>query len=37
LQQVQSVSIARMERRLGVLTDNELTVVRKRLADFLAL
>ena len=37
LQQVQSVSISRLERRLGVLTPAELTLVRDGLADYLGL
>lgn len=35
LQQVQSVSVSRVERRLGVLTAEEWTAVQNRLADFL--
>lgn len=34
LQQVQSVSVARLERKLGVLTAEELERVRDRLAEF---
>jgi mRNA interferase MazF len=37
LQQVQSVSIARLERRLGTLTSDEWQTVQDRLADFLGL
>ena len=37
LQQVQSVSIARLERRLGTLTAEEWTTVQNRLADYLGL
>ena len=37
LQQVQSVSVARLERRLGVLTAEEWTTVQNRLADYLGL
>jgi mRNA interferase MazF len=37
LQQVQSVSIARLERRLGVLTTEEWHTAQDRLADFLGL
>jgi mRNA interferase MazF len=37
LQQVQSVSIARLERRLGALTAEEFTKVRQHLADYLGL
>ena len=37
LQQVQSVSIARLERRLGTLTAEEWTTVQDRLASFLGL
>ena len=37
LQQVQSVSVARLERRLGTLTAEEWTTVQNRLADYLGL
>jgi mRNA interferase MazF len=37
LQQVQSVSISRLERRIGVLTAEEWTTVQNRLADYLRL
>jgi mRNA interferase MazF len=37
LQQVQSVSIARLERRLGVLTPEEWTAVQNRLSDYFGL
>lgn len=37
LQQIQSVSVARLERRLGVLALDEWQTVRHRLADFLRL
>jgi mRNA interferase MazF len=37
LQQVQSVSVSRLERLLGVLTAEEWTMVRDRLADYLRL
>ncbi len=37
LQQVQSVSVARLERRLGVLTGEEWTAVQNRLAEYLGL
>ena len=37
LQQVQSVSLSRLERRLGVLTTEEWTTVQNRLADYLGL
>jgi mRNA interferase MazF len=36
-QQVQSVSVARLERRLGVLTDEEWTKVQHTLADYFGL
>lgn len=37
LQQVQSVSVARLERRLGALTAEEWAMVQDRLAAFLSL
>jgi mRNA interferase MazF len=37
LQQVQSVSIARLERRLGTLTPEEWATAQDRLADYLGL
>jgi mRNA interferase MazF len=37
LQQVQSVSIARLERRLGALTADEWTTVQNGLAEYLGL
>jgi mRNA interferase MazF len=37
LQQVQSVSIARLERRLGVLTPEEWAAVQDRLSDYFGL
>jgi mRNA-degrading endonuclease toxin of MazEF toxin-antitoxin module len=37
LQQVQSVSVARLERRLGALTDDEWAKVREYLADYFGL
>lgn len=37
LQQVQSVSIARLERRLGALTIEEWNTVRDRLGDYFGL
>lgn len=37
LQQVQSVSVSRLERRLGVLTAEEWTTVQTRLAAYLGL
>ena len=37
LQQVQSVSVSRLERRLGPVTVEEWTAVQNRLADFLGL
>ncbi len=37
LQQVQSVSVSRLERRVGVLTTEEWHTVQDRLADFLGL
>lgn len=37
LQQVQSVSVSRLERRLGVLTTEEWHTVQDRLTDFLGL
>jgi mRNA interferase MazF len=37
LQQVQSVSIARLERRLGTLTAQEWSTVRDRLSDYFGL
>lgn len=37
LQQVQSVSIARLERRLGALTEDEFLRVKERLAQYLNL
>ena len=37
LQQVQSVSVSRLERRLGVLSPEEWTTVQGRLADYFGL
>lgn len=37
LQQIQSVSVARLERKLGQLTLQEWETVQKRLAEFLSL
>lgn len=37
LQQVQSVSLSRLERRVGVLNAEEWTTVRNRLADYFRL
>lgn len=37
LQQVQSVSVARLDRRLGALTAEEWRTVQDRLADYLGL
>jgi mRNA interferase MazF len=37
LQQVQSVSLSRLERRLGVLTSEEWTIVRNRLTEYFRL
>lgn len=37
LQQLQSVSVSRLERRLGMLTTDEWNVVQARLAEFLGL
>ena len=37
LQQVQSVSVSRLERRLGVLTAEEWTTVQDRFAEYLGL
>ncbi len=37
LQQVQSVSIARLERRIGALSEEEWTTVQHSLADFFGL
>lgn len=37
MQQVQSVSLSRLERRLGVLSAEEWTAVQNRLADYLRL
>jgi mRNA interferase MazF len=36
-QQIQSVSIARLERRMGVLTAEEWQTIRAKLADYLSL
>lgn len=37
LQQVQSVSLSRLERRLGALTSEEWTIVQNRLAEYFRL
>lgn len=37
LQQLQSVPIVRLERRIGVLTEAELQIIRSKLADLLRL
>ena len=37
LQQIQSVSVARLERKLGTLTEEEWQLVRTKLADRLSL
>lgn len=37
LQQIQSVSVARLERRLGVLSDDEWAKVKQYLTDYLGL
>ncbi len=37
LQQVQSVSLSRLERRLGVLTSEEWTIVQNRLTEYFRL
>jgi mRNA interferase MazF len=37
LQQIQSLSVARLERRLGALTPEEWTTVQHRLADYFGL
>jgi len=37
LQQAQSVSVSRLERRLGALNEEEMTLLRRRFAEFLSL